>query len=168
MLITLGAHRVTALLLTHFVSLRSYGCGNGSYALNSKQSLEYVILSYVMQDNDGVFSDIDSNLTNVVICGNLLLKIPFAGGESMFAGQSSLKRIADKLAFAEQILAYGSPTMVILPEMAFGHLAFFRTMVEIDDTLLLWMQDRNKCKQYIFDFVNGTLPFSTHGILAHN
>ena len=129
MLITLAAHRATTLLLTHFVSLRSYGCNNASYALNTKQSLEYVILSHVMQDNDGKFSDIDSNLNNVVICGNLLFKIPFAGGESMFAGKNSMKRSIEKLVFAEQIFSYGSPTMVILPEMAFVHLAFSKTIL---------------------------------------
>ena len=50
----------------------------------------------------------------------------------MSAGRKSLIRVADKLLFVEQMLAFSSPTMVVSVTCALGHTAFIHTMLRFD------------------------------------
>ena len=157
-------HRILAIFTTNLFSIFRYnGCRNASDALRNNVSLEYVILSCAI-NNDGIF--LENNLKIRVLLGNILLKIPFISGESMCAGVVSLTRIMDKLLFMEQIFAFGSPTMIVLPELANGHIAFFRYMVKLDerkwdDTDNQWIKDSSKCKEYLYQFLQGQCSFST-------
>lgn len=120
--------RIAVLGVTHLVSRRSYGA-DGARMLAAHATLEYVAICAVA-DAEGRVVEPDPSERTVV--GMLLLKLPIFAGESMTAGRKSLTRVADKLVFVEQMLAFSSPTMVVHRACAVGHTAFIRAMLSLD------------------------------------
>ena len=150
-LIQLAVRRVLTLGFVHVVAWCNYGL-LASYVLVKKQALEFVILACTIND-EGSFVQEDAKAR--AIMGNLLIKLPILGGESM--GAFKVSRVVDKLIFAEQMWSFSSPTMVSLPELLNGHIAFFRLLTDLQN-LPGWMYDKKLCEEYVVNFAHGIPP----------
>jgi hypothetical protein len=153
-LIQLLVRRLAILPVVHVIARVHYGPGHAGL-LRDNATLEYFAVRTVARP-EGSIEEPDPIEQTVV--GTLLLKLPIFAGESMGAGRKSLTRVADKLVFVEQMLAFSSPTMVVVHPAALGHTAFIHGLLGLAGDPAERngeLADRLACKAKLHDALAG-------------
>jgi hypothetical protein len=153
-LVQLLVRRLAILPVVHMIARIHYGPRHAGL-LRANATIEYLAVRTVARADGGIE---EPDPIEQTVVGTLLLKLPIFAGESMGAGRKSLTRVADKLVFVEQMLAFSSPTMVVAHPAALGHTAFIHTLLGLAGDPAEHnpaLADRLACKAKLHDALAG-------------
>ena len=149
-IVLLLVRRGVIIVITHVISSFSYGKHAKTMLLECR-TLDYVGHSAVTKDDHVTVDD-----KTLAVTGCALLKLPLLAGENMTSGVPSLKRVADKVLFTEQMIAFSSPSILCSSVAAAGHLAFLNRMFKTTESEQnLDLSNASLCRKKMYYFLTG-------------